>query len=138
MTVDARDIDVLGHASNVAYIRWVQDVARAHSEHVGWGHDEYVALGAVFVVRRHEIDYLRPAVRGDDLELATWIEGFKAATSLRVTLIACDGVPVARARTTWALVSTDSGRPSRIPAEVRDAFAEPVLAARPARGQSPP
>ena len=123
MTVDDADIDALGHASNVAYIRWVQDIAKAHSEHVGWGYPQYLELGSVFVVRRHEIDYLRPAMPGDELSLETWVEGWKAATSLRVTRIRkVDGSDVARARTTWALVSTASGRPGRIPADVREAF----------------
>ncbi len=122
MTVAKDDIDRLGHASNVAYVRWIQDLARAHSEHVGLGLDAYVALGAVFVVRRHEIDYLRSALEGNVLELETWIEQWSAATSVRRTRILRDGEEVARATTTWALVSADAGRPRRIPSEVRDAF----------------
>ena len=63
--VGEADIDMLGHASNIAYLRWVQDVAVAHSAAVGLDMEGYSQLGAVFVVRRHEIDYLRPVVRGD-------------------------------------------------------------------------
>ena len=62
MQVDEADVDELGHASNVAYVRWIQEVAKAHSERAGWAHRQYLKLGAVFVVRRHEIDYLRPAL----------------------------------------------------------------------------
>lgn len=122
--VHDRDIDELGHASNISYLRWVQRVARAHSERVGLTYDRYRQLGAVFVVRRHEIDYLRPAMAGDELELCTWVEGWRAATSLRRTRIlrASDGAELARACTTWAFVSVDGGRPTRIPADVRGAF----------------
>ena len=124
MRVSETDIDALGHASNVAYIRWVQDVAAAASEHVGWDYPKYRQLGAVFVVRRHEIDYLRPVIAGDELQLETWVESWRAATSQRHTCITrCDDASaVANAVTTWALVSLDSGRPSRIPVEVREAF----------------
>jgi acyl-CoA thioesterase FadM len=38
-----------------------------------------------------------------------------------------DSVELARARTTWALLSMDSGRPVRIPTELRDRFIRPVL-----------
>jgi acyl-CoA thioester hydrolase len=122
MTVPEGDIDALGHASNVAYIRWVQDVARAHSEQVGWSHDTYRDAGMIFVVRRHEIDYLRPALAGDALTLRTWIASWSAATSLRRTVIERDGVAIAKAHTTWALVSLETGRPCRITPDLKEAF----------------
>jgi acyl-CoA thioester hydrolase len=56
LEVGEDDIDMLGHASNIAYLRWVQDVAVAHSAAVGLDMEGYSQLGAVFVVRRHEID----------------------------------------------------------------------------------
>ncbi|MSP25765.1 MAG: acyl-CoA thioesterase [Myxococcales bacterium] len=122
MIVTSADIDLLGHASNVAYVRWIQDAARAHSEHVGLGISAYAALGAVFVVRRHEIDYLRSAFESDELEIETWIASWSAATSQRCTRILRRDEELARAKTTWALVSMEAGRPCRIPKQVRAAF----------------
>ena len=52
------DIDELGHVSNLVYLRWVLEVALAHSRARGWDYAHYRALGAVFMVRRHEIDYV--------------------------------------------------------------------------------
>lgn len=75
------DVDELGHVSNIAYVRWIQEVAKAHSAAVGLDHAAYIGLGAVFVVRRHEIEYLAPAYGGDDVRLITWIEKWTAATS---------------------------------------------------------
>ena len=91
--VGEEDIDMLGHASNIAYLRWVQDVAVAHSAAVGLDMEGYSQLGAVFVVRRHEIDYLRPVVRGDPLELRTWIDSASAAKCKRATEIVRVGTP---------------------------------------------
>ncbi|MCA9623208.1 MAG: acyl-CoA thioesterase [Myxococcales bacterium] len=121
------DIDALGHASNIAYVRWIQDVAKAHSEAVGWDHARYLELGALFVVRRHEIDYLRSAFASDSLVATTQIHGFKAATCRRHTRIhrVADGIELARAVTTWALVSAEDGRPKRIPPAIHEAFARP-------------
>lgn len=132
----ADEIDDLGHVSNIAYVRWVQDVARAHSEALGFGVAAYRDLGVIFVVRRHEIEYLRPAYAGDRIVLRTWIDSWKAATSVRMTSImrmAQQGegeieIELARARTLWALVSTDTGRPRRIPDAILQAFTTSHLA----------
>ena len=124
MTARPEDIDLLGHVSNIAYVRWIQEVAEAHSASVGWDHTAYVALGAVFVVRRHEIDYRAPAFAGDRIELCTWAGWWRPASALRRTEITrvSDGAPLASAATTWALVATDGGRPRRIPDELRLPF----------------
>jgi acyl-CoA thioester hydrolase len=131
------DIDLLGHASNIAYLRWVQDVAVAHSVMVGFDIQSYSELGAVFVVRRHEIDYLRPVLRGERLELRTWIDSAAAAKCIRMTDIvrladatAAKETVVARARTTWGFVELTTGRPTRIPDSVRVAFAQPTIGER--------
>lgn len=120
--VAEEDIDLLGHASNIAYVRWIQDVAIGHSTDVGLGVDGYRALGSHFVVRRHEIDYLRPTLLGDAVTLETWIEAWSGVTSLRRTRLSVNGAEVARALTTWAFVDATSGRPVRIPESVRTAF----------------
>jgi acyl-CoA thioester hydrolase len=120
------DIDELGHVSNIAYVRWIQEVAMAHSSAVGLDFETYRELGAVFVVRRHEIDYLRPVLRGERLEVRTWIDSASAAKAMRATeIVRVDdegAVPVARALTTWGYIDTTSGRPTRIPDRVRIAF----------------
>jgi acyl-CoA thioester hydrolase len=124
VTVAAADIDELGHVSNLVYLRYVLDAASRHSEAVGWDHAAYLRLGAIFVVRRHEIDYLAPTYEGEVLTVTTWIERWSAAVSVRRTSIVrdADRREVARAATTWVLVSTETGRPRRVPAEVREAF----------------
>jgi acyl-CoA thioester hydrolase len=121
------DVDGLGHVSNVAYVRWVQEIAIAHSSAVGWDWDAYLRLGAAFVVRRHELDYLLPVFAGERVELVTSIASWSAATSVRRTrIVRDDGRDALRAATTWALVSLETGRPRRIPPEIVEAFAPRV------------
>jgi acyl-CoA thioester hydrolase len=118
----AADIDELGHVSNLVYLRWVLETATAHSAALGWGHAEYRALGAVFVVRRHEIDYLAQVMAGDEIVGETWVDTWKAASCVRRTeLFRADKV-VARAATTWAFIQTATGRPIRIPEQLRSLF----------------
>jgi acyl-CoA thioester hydrolase len=118
------DIDMLGHASNLAYLRWVQDVAIAHSEAVGLDFEAYKKLGGVFFIRRHEIDYLRPALRGDKLEVRTWVDSAAAAKTNRRTEVKrmSDGKILAKASTVWGFVDIATGRPTRIPEMIRTVF----------------
>lgn len=122
ITAQPADIDELGHVSNLVYVRWVQDVAQAHSTAVGWDSAAYRDHGAVFVVRRHEIDYVQPVFAGEALTATTWIEWSKAVSSERRTEIARDGQVVARASTLWAFVDMSTGKPRKIPDTIRGAF----------------
>lgn len=121
--VVADEIDLLGHASNVAYVRWIQDAAVAHSEAVGLGIEGYRSAGAVFVVRRHEVDYVRSAMLGDTLVVETWLETWSAATSSRRTRVLRGEEVLARALTNWAFIDHTTGRPTRIPETIKAAFA---------------
>jgi len=116
------DIDGLGHVSNLVYLRWVLDAALAHSTAKGLDEAAYKARGQGWVVRRHEIDYLRAAWEGDDLVVETRVAAIAAASSTRKTRIFRDGDLLARAATSWAYVDYRTGRPIRIPEEVKSLF----------------
>src|SRR5215468_4079345 len=116
------DIDDLGHVSNLVYLRWVADVAMAHSRARGWDIPRYHALGAAFMVRRHEIDYIAQVTLGQELRAETWVDSWRAASCIRKTELLRDGTVVARAATTWAMIGLASGRPQRIPEELLASF----------------
>ncbi len=121
--VAAAEIDELGHAGNVVYLQWTQAAAIAHSAAQGWPGEAYRQLGAGFVVRSHAIEYLRPALLGDQLIIRTWVADFRRVSSLRKYEIRHEGGPLlAQAETLWAFVNLATGRPVRIPLEVQAAF----------------
>ncbi len=125
LRVQSASIDVNGHVNNVEFLRWIQEIAVAHSAHVGMAREQYDALRSTFVVRRHEIDYLRAAREGEQLTLTTWVESFRRIECERITEIAdAGGALVVRATTRWIFVSTDTGRPTRIPPDVRARFGD--------------
>jgi acyl-CoA thioester hydrolase len=130
------DIDELGHVSNIVYVRWIQEAALGHSAARGYDVDAYKRLGAIFVVRRHEIDYLSPVLAGEHVTLTTWIASVQPASSRRETSLArsSDGKIVARASTLWVLVSTEGGRPRRIPQELIAALGPRAGASAPRAG----
>lgn len=118
--VEAADIDQLGHANNVAYVRWVQDVAAAHWHHL------YPPTTAqapqVWVVQEHQIRYLRSAYEGEELRVCTWVADVKGASSKRCTRIerVADEQLLCAAETQWVLLDAGSGRPIRVPGDVAE------------------
>jgi acyl-CoA thioester hydrolase len=120
-TATPADIDELGHVNNAVWVRWIQDIAVAHWQAVAppEHRDAYV-----WVVTRHEIDYLRAVLPGETVTGRTWVgEAPKGARFDRhVEFVGEDGKPRVRARTTWAILDKATGRPLRVPAEVAAPF----------------
>ncbi len=120
--VAAADIDGLGHANNVVWVRWVNEAALAHCEAVGFGPEACIQLKCAWVVRRHDIEYLLPALAGQTLEACTWPETLKGVSSVRRTLFRCEGQVLARAETTWIMIDLETAKPKRVPSELARAF----------------
>lgn len=122
-TAGVADIDMLGHVNNAAWVRWIQDIAIAHWSAVA-SREHQDAF--IWVVTRHEIDYLRNVGPGETVTGRTWVgEAPKGARFDRhVEFVNDEGKPCVRARTTWAIIDKASGRPIRVP----DAVAAPFLA----------
>ena len=122
--VRPEDIDELGHASNLVYLRWVLEAALAHSTALGLDQAAYLARREVWVVRSHEIHYLRPALAGERLVVETRVASMAAASSIRRTRIlrAEGGAELCHASTDWAFLDLDRGRPRRIPPDIRTRF----------------
>ena len=123
-TVGADEIDPLGHANNVAYVEWMQSAALAHSAAQGWPGETYRELGSGWVVRSHTIEYRQPAWAGDEIVVRTWVATMKKVTSLRRYRIVrrADDELLATAATKWAFINYTTGQPTRIPAEIAQAF----------------
>ncbi|MEZ4399163.1 MAG: thioesterase family protein [Kofleriaceae bacterium] len=121
----AADIDELGHVSNQVYLRWVLDIAVAHSTALGWDGAAYQRFGAGWVVRRHELDYLAQVLEGDEVVIETWVDTLKGVSCVRHTSLrrTRDDAIVSRAATTWAFIDFATGRPRKIPDEIRTLFA---------------
>jgi len=121
--VSPAEIDDLGHAGNIHYVRWMQDAAVAHSAALGWPLERFLELGAGWVVRSHQVTYLRQALEGERIEVRTWVANMKPATSLRrYEICGADGKLLARAETDWAFIDYARQRPVRVPPEVAASF----------------
>ena len=122
--VEAGDLDELAHVNNVVYLHWVQDIAIAHWSAIAPAADQETLA---WVARRHEIDYLSPAVLGEEIVVRTWVGEARGLVFERFTEIRRDndGPVLARARTEWVPIERASGRPRRVSAAVRALFSAP-------------
>ena len=118
VNVQPDDIDAYGHVNNAVYLRWLDLAAWSHSAALGVSIAECTRLRRGMAALRIEIDYLRAAMPGDRVEVATWIA--ESDRRLRVTRRfqlrhAADGGTLARALTQYVCLNLDSGRAVRMP-----------------------
>jgi len=125
------DTDAGGVVYHANYLRFAERARTEALRALGIPHAELVEqFSLMFVVRRVEMDYLRPARLDDSLVVVTEVEKVGGATiRLRQTIAAEDGTELTVARVQLACVSPGEERPRRIPARWR-AGLRAMLAAR--------
>lgn len=121
LAIEPADIDLMGHVNNVVYLRWVQDCATAHWQAIA---PPPLQQQWLWVVLRHEIDYLKAAQPDDGVFGRTWVGEADGPRFTRfVEICRADGTVLARARTVWCLIEAASLRPRRVPQEISALFA---------------
>jgi len=132
--VRSYEIDQYGHVNNAVYLNYAEGLTVEHAEASGYGRAWCEAHGGGWVVRRHEIEYLRPARMGDQLDLTVRVELVRGVRGVRRTTIARadDGAPVTEVWSEWVWVRLGDGRPARVPRELVE-VAAPVTAVTMAR-----
>lgn len=109
--VTSDDIDEQGHVNNVAYLRWIQDVAVAHWRNAA---TEEMQRRFSWVVVRHEIDYGRPAFENEMVTAATWVGEWTRVRCERFTEIHRGAELLVKSRTLWCMIEKQSQKPARI------------------------
>ncbi len=110
------DIDVHDHANNVAYLRWIQDVAVSHWHSAASAEmlEDYT-----WFVLRHEIDYKKPAREGETVTAETWVGKSTRTRFERFTEIKRGNEVLASAKSVWCLLDSKTQKPARITEELR-------------------
>ncbi len=72
ITVQVEDTDRLGHANNVVYIRWLEEVSWAHIESLGMTWALHEETGKAMAITHTDVDYLMSANAGDSW---CWVPG---------------------------------------------------------------
>jgi acyl-CoA thioester hydrolase len=119
--VDATIIDRNNHINNVEYLKIGLHAATTHWKTVT---ENIPGINALWVVKRHEIDYIAQAFEGDELQVNTWIESIEGATCYRhITIInARTKKDICKIITQWYMLDATTKRPKRVSEEVNLLF----------------
>ena len=117
--VSAKDIDVQGHVNNVAYVKWIQDVAVAHWFSIS---TEEIRAKYTWVVLRHEIDYKKQAFEDEEITVKTWVGEPTRISWERFTEIVRSKDIIVKARSVWCLIDRETLKPTRITSELKELF----------------
>ena len=125
LAVARQDIDTYDHVNNTVYMTWCDRAAWDHSAALGLPIEKCLQLDRGMAVLRSVIAYLRPAVLGDTILVATWL--LPADGKLRVrrrfqVRREAGGATLVRAEIEYACIELSSGRPTRWPPEFRERY----------------
>jgi acyl-CoA thioester hydrolase len=126
LRVRYHEMDALGHVNNAVYQHYLEQAAIEHSEYLGLNLDRYRELGGWFIMRRVEIDYLRPAIAGDILDVTTWVHQMRGTRAIRryeIRKPSNDDL-LLKAEALWVWVDAIAMRPRAIPDTLMTAFGQ--------------
>jgi len=115
ITVSSEDIDTLHHVNNLVYVKWMDKIATTHWNFLT---KDTPLPQYVWVVMRHEIDYLKQATLGDEIVVKTWVGETKGITSVRFMEFYKNDDLLVKAKTVWAMLDAKTFKPERIREDV--------------------
>jgi acyl-CoA thioester hydrolase len=118
------DTDFSGRVYHARYLQFMERGRSDYLRLLGIHHRELARQGLAFAVRRMEIDFLKPASIDDVLAIRTTPLHIGGARIVLLQEVGREGDRLVSAQVTVALVDS-RGRALRLPASVRNAFAEP-------------
>jgi acyl-CoA thioester hydrolase len=117
--VSPADIDEQNHVGNVAYVKWIQDIAVAHWRIIA---TTEMQAKLTWIVVRHEIDYKKQAFLNEPITATTWVGEPTRISWERFTEIRRGEDLLVKARTVWCLIDRETLKPTRISNELKELF----------------
>jgi acyl-CoA thioester hydrolase len=125
LAVAPADIDAYDHVNNAVHMTWFDRAAWEHSAALGLPIEKCLQLNRGMAVLRSVIVYLRPAVLGDTVQVATWLLPSDGRLRVRRRFQVrrqAGGATLARAEIEYACIELSSGSPARWPPEFREGY----------------
>lgn len=82
-------------------------------------------MGCTWIVRSHQVEYLRPAFEGEKIAVLTWIASIRKVRAQRKYKFfrISDQAVLATGQTDWVFADMSTGRPKSMPPVVATSFA---------------
>lgn len=119
VTVYYEDTDMGGIVYHANFLRFIERARSDFVRRLGVDQNAMREAGVVWVVTRIVADYLAPARFEDALEVETSVLKMTSARLTMAQVVRRDGQDLFRAEVTAVCMETKTGKPVRLPAEVR-------------------
>ncbi len=119
VTVYYEDTDMGGIVYHANFLRFIERARSDFVRRLGVDQNAMRDAGVVWVVTRIEADYIAPARFEDALTVETSVEKRTSARLTMAQVVRRDGQELFRAMVTAVCMDMKTGKPVRLPAEVR-------------------
>jgi acyl-CoA thioester hydrolase len=119
------EVDRLQHVNNAVYLAWCEEVGWRHTDSVGLPWERWAELDRAMAVLHARLDFVRPALLGDEVMLATWIAANDGRVRIRRRfqfIRTSDAATLLRAELEFVCIEISSGRPRRLPSEFVETY----------------
>ena len=114
LKVRTYECDSYGHVNNANYLNYLEFARCELLRDVGFDYPGAIKAGYGIYVARVEIDYKKPALADDELEIRSWAVKRRAVSGVIAQQVWRGDDLLADAKVTWAFVDS-SGMPTRLP-----------------------
>jgi acyl-CoA thioester hydrolase len=122
VTIEPDDIDFMGHVNNASYLKWVQAAVISHWQRVA--PPEAVAAH-LWVARKHEITYRKPAFLSDSIVASVLLEKVQRESAFYETIFRRGEEVLAEVKSRWCCLDAGSLRPKRVANQLVEYFFGP-------------
>ncbi|MFD2824565.1 acyl-CoA thioesterase [Lacinutrix iliipiscaria] len=111
------DLDDLNHVNNIRYLKWIEDIARAHWKQIA---SEEIYNSYYWIVRQHLVDYKASAHLHDEVIITTKFLNCNGARAKSIIEMHNNstGKLLLQAETVWCLMAVQTKRPTRVTEEI--------------------
>ena len=119
ISIDAADIDFMGHVNNASYLKWVQEAVINHWQRFA---PADAVASHLWVALKHEITYRRPTFLNDEVIATVLLERVQGARAFYETIIRRGEDVLAEVKSSWCYLDAETLRPARIAQSVIERF----------------
>ena len=124
-----QDLDSEQHVNNAVYLSYIEECGMQVIAAHGWPITRMIKENFAILIRKHQIQYRRPAFLDDEIIISTWVSNVRRSTATRHYIIRrkTDGEELAIVNSLSVWVKLDSGKPMRIPEDLLSDFSANIV-----------
>ncbi len=126
-TVKSYESDRSGLFKLFSFMNHAQELAGAHAIKLGFGYDDLIKSGNVWILSRFHAKFFRIPKWREELEMETWHKGNDKLFGYRDFLVTdSNGIEIITATSSWIIINSETRRIQRIETVLNGEMREPM------------